>query len=63
MFKVKGEEFLAHPFHTSALVSIFALLIFLPVLRPPVVISVLLVTGLVYFSMYFGAVFSSSAKQ
>lgn len=63
MFKIKSEEFLAHPFHTSAFISNLALLIFLPMLRPPVIISALLVAGLVYLSMYFGAVFSTTSRQ
>lgn len=63
MLKLNAEELLAHPFHASALVSDFALLIFLPMLRPPVIISALLVCALVYLSMYFGAVFSAAVRQ
>jgi hypothetical protein len=59
MFKIKVDEFLSHPFHTSAFVALFALLTFLPLIRPPFLVSFVLLLGLVYFSMYFGAVFKT----
>jgi hypothetical protein len=63
MFKIKTDEFLAHPVHASAFIADFALLMFLPLIRPPVLLSMLLVGGLVYLSMYFGAVFATSGQQ
>lgn len=60
MFKIKTDEFLSHPVHTSALVALIGLIMFMPLIRPPFILSILLVGGLVYLSMYFGAVFASS---
>lgn len=60
MFKIKTEEFLAHPIHTSAFVTDLALLLFLPLIRPPLILAILLVGGLVYLSMYFGALFATA---
>lgn len=59
MFKIKLSEMMARPFHFSAFVSLFSLLIFLPLIRPPVLLSALLLIGLVYLSMYFGALLST----
>lgn len=63
MLKIKMDEFLSHPVHTSAFVALYALLIFLPLIRPPIILTALLVTGLVYTSMYFGARFGNSAER
>lgn len=63
MLKIKMDEFLSNPVHTSAFVALYALLIFLPLIRPPIILTALLVTGLVYTSMYFGARFGSSAER
>ena len=63
MFKIKTEEFLLHPVHTSAFVTIFALLMFLPLIHPPVILSIVLVSSLVYLSMYFGAVFATANRE
>lgn len=57
MFKIDLKEFLSHPVHASAFLALFALLLFLPLIRPPVLLSALLLLGLIYLSMYFGAVF------
>lgn len=54
-FKFDKETFIAHPVHTSAFVIDFAVLLFLPLVRPPVVLGMLLVGLLVYLSMFFGA--------
>ncbi len=58
MFKIRLDEMLSHPLHTSAFVTLFSLLIFLPLIRPPIILTTLLVTALVYVSMYFGAAFA-----
>jgi hypothetical protein len=63
MFKFTTAEFLSHPVHASAFIADFALLMFLPLIRPPVILSILLVGGLVYLSMYFGAVFSTGRHE
>lgn len=56
MFKIDTQKFLDHPLQASLLVVDFGLLMFMPLIRPPVFLSLLLVGGLVYLSMYFGAV-------
>lgn len=58
MFKITTDEFIAHPIHTSAFVMDFAVLLFLPIIRPPVILSMLLLGILVYLSMFFGAKFA-----
>ncbi|MFO1419121.1 MAG: hypothetical protein U1E83_10685 [Methylotetracoccus sp.] len=58
MFKIDLDGFLSHPFHTGMLIADVCLLIFLPFVRPPVVLTLIMVVGLVYLSMYFGAVFA-----
>lgn len=66
MFKinqVKLEPFLAYPVQTGLFVTDLAILMFLPIVRPPVILSMLLVLGLVYLSMFFGAIFSCGASQ
>jgi hypothetical protein len=63
MVNIKMDVFLSHPVHTSAFVALYALLIFLPLIRPPIILTALLVTGLVYTSMYFGARFGNSAER
>ena len=58
MFKINKAVMIAHPVHTSAFIALFSLLIFLPLIRPPVILTGILVSGLVYLSMYFGALFA-----
>ncbi len=54
MFKPRLDVFLAFPIHTTALVANFLTLLFLPLVRPPITLSVLLAALLVYLSMFFG---------
>jgi len=63
MFKPRLDVFLAYPIHTSALVAVFALLLFLPLVRPPIILSMMLVTLLVYLSMFFGAKLALDENQ
>lgn len=63
MFKFNRDACLAHPFHASAFIVVFALLLFLPLIRPPVILSMLLVSALVYLSMFFGAKFAITPNQ
>lgn len=66
MFKINQinlETFVSHPVQTGLFVSDLAILMFLPIVRPPVVLSILLVGGLVYLSMYFGALFAAGTRQ
>lgn len=60
MFKIDTDKFLNHPLQASLLVVDFGLLMFMPLIRPPIFLSLLLVGGLVYLSMYFGAVCANS---
>ncbi|HUL14066.1 MAG TPA: hypothetical protein VLU73_18095 [Methylococcaceae bacterium] len=60
MFKIRTDTFIAHPVHTSAFVIDFAVLVFLPMVRPPVVLAIILLSILVYLSMFFGAKFAVS---
>lgn len=54
MFKFNTETFIAYPVHTSAFVADFAVLMFMPLVRPPVILSIILLSGLVYLAMFFG---------
>ncbi len=66
MFKLnqlKLEPFLAHPVQTGLFVADLAILMFLPIVRPPVILSFLLVGGLVYLSMFFGAACTTSVEE
>ncbi|CAL1239943.1 hypothetical protein [Candidatus Methylocalor cossyra] len=63
MFRINTDEFLNHPVYTSLFAIDFGLLMFMPLIRPPVLLSLLLVAGLVYLSMYFGAIFASSPPK
>lgn len=63
MFKFDWQKMLAYPIHTSAFLALYALLIFLPLIRPPIILTAILVSGLVYLSMHFGAVFASRDRS
>jgi hypothetical protein len=56
MYKCKFDKdtFIAHPLLTSLFVIDFAMLLCAPLIRFPVLISIVLVCGLVYMSMFFG---------
>lgn len=55
MYKCKFDKdtFMAYPLLTSLFVMDFAMLLFTPLIRFPIIISVALVCGLVYLSMFF----------
>lgn len=53
-FTFDKETFMAHPLLSSLFVMDFAMLLFTPLIRFPIVISAILVCGLVYLSMFFG---------
>ena len=53
-FKFDKDIFMSYPILTSLFVMDFSLLLFTPLIRFPVIISILLVSGLVYLSMFFG---------
>jgi len=52
-FKFDKETFMANPLMTSLFVMDFAMLLFAPLIRFPVILSIPLVCGLVYLSMFF----------
>jgi len=52
--KFDKDIFMSYPILTSLFVMDFSLLLFTPLIRFPVVISIVLVSGLVYLSMFFG---------
>jgi hypothetical protein len=54
MFKFDKEVFLSYPLLTSLFVVDLGLLLFLPLIRPPLLVGMALVGGLVYLSMFFG---------
>lgn len=54
MFKFDKDVFLSYPLLTSLFVVDLGLLLFLPLIRPPLLIGMVLVGGVVYLSMFFG---------
>ncbi|MEY2696853.1 MAG: hypothetical protein RL333_991 [Pseudomonadota bacterium] len=56
MFKEKLDTMISYPAHFSGFVALYGLLIFLPLIRPPVLLTLILVTLLVWLSMFFGRV-------
>ena len=52
--KFDKDIFMSYPILTSLFVMDFSLLLFTPLIRFPVIISIVLVSGLVYLSMFFG---------
>ena len=63
MFKRYLNELLSYPLITSAWVLLYALLIFLPLIRPPVILTFLLVSLLVYLSIRLGSIFERLRQQ
>ncbi len=63
MFKITLDGLLAHPLRTSLFVALYSLLIFLPLIRPPILLSLVLVTALVYVSMSFGVLFAKPRAE
>lgn len=61
--KFDKDTFMAHPLLTSLFVIDFAMLLFAPLIRFPVLISVVLVCGLVYLSMFFGVMLHQAEQK
>ncbi len=57
MLKRYLNELLSYPLLTSAWLLLYSLLIFLPLIRPPVILTLILVSLLVYLSIRLGAIF------
>lgn len=62
MFRIDSDEFLAHPFQASVFMTAVAIAPFLPMLRPPILVSALLVFVLMRVSMFFGARFARDSN-
>lgn len=54
------NKMISYPVHFSAFVSLYGLLIFLPLIRPPILLTLILVSALVWLSMYFGKVLAEN---
>lgn len=54
-FRTSKELIIGYPIHASAFITLFLLLLFLPLIRPPVILCSVFLIGLVYLSMFFGA--------
>lgn len=54
------DTLITFPVRFSLWVSLYGLLIFLPLIRPPILLTLILVSGLVYLSMFFGRVLARS---
>ena len=52
--KFDKDIFMSYPLLSSLFVMDFSLLLFTPLIRFPIIISIVLVFGLVYLSMFFG---------
>ena len=57
------NKMIAYPIHFSAFVSLYGLLIFLPLIRPPILLTLILVTALVWLSMHFGRVLADNRPK
>lgn len=62
MFKKKFDLMISYPVHFSGFVSLYGLLIFLPLIRPPILLTLTLVTALVWLSMFYGRLFADAEK-
>jgi hypothetical protein len=56
MLKQKLDAMIGYPAHFSGFIALYGLLIFLPLIRPSVLITSVLVSLLVWLSMFFGRV-------
>ena len=63
MFKKKLDLMITYPVHFSAFVATYGLLIFLPLIRPPVLLTLVLVTLLVWLSMFYGRILAAAEKS
>ena len=63
MFKFNIETLVAYPVHTSLFVLDFLFLLFMPLIRLPIILNFLLVVGLVYLSMFYAARIPGKSAQ
>lgn len=63
MLKRYLNELLSYPLLTSAWLLLYSLLIFLPLIRPPVILTLILVSLLVYLSIRLGAIFERLRQE
>ena len=58
MFRIEPAKFLENPFQTSVFLTALVITPFLPILRPPFAITVLVIYILARVSIFFGARFA-----
>ncbi len=56
-------QFLNYPIRTSLFAAILGLLLVMPLIRPPIVISLILVGSLVYLCIFFGGRFALAQRD
>ncbi|MGI9211558.1 MAG: hypothetical protein ACR2HF_03730 [Methylococcaceae bacterium] len=61
--RVMLNQFLIYPVHTSFFAAVLGLLLVMPLIRPPLIISAILVGMLVYLSLFFGGKFALAAAR
>ncbi len=57
------NQLLNHPVRASFFAAVLGLLLVMPLIRPPLIISVILVSALVYLSLFFGGRFALASRQ
>ncbi len=61
--RVIVHQFLSYPVRTSLFAAILGLLLVMPLIRPPLIISVILVGMLVYLALFFGGRFALASRE
>lgn len=61
--RVIFNQFLSYPVRTSLFAAVFGLLLVMPLIRPPLIISVILVGSLVYLALFFGGKFALASRE
>lgn len=61
--KIMLNQFLSYPVRTSFFAAVLGLLLVMPLIRPPLIISAILVGMLVYLSLFFGGKFALAATR
>lgn len=57
------EQFISYPVRTSLFAATLGLLLVMPLIRPPLIISLILVGTLVYLSLFFGGRFALAQRD
>lgn len=61
--RVIVNQFLNYPVRTSLFAATLGLLLVMPLIRPPLIISVILVGMLVYLALFFGGRFALASRE